>query len=267
MKIKKEDIGLYFALGLVGAGVGLLVGAYIASKRGGSIPSYIPEGTVYDKEKGRFVIDEEWGEAVVEKRLEKMAEKTDRKIPRKKKRVKKGQKKSDPELEAFIKEFEPSAIQIELVKNGLTTLEELEETILQEKLAEEKEPYNYNGPYLEDDKPDLSDLAKLPEDEETVDDRYVILRQPPKRKSPKNMRVIYFDSGDGSFYTMTRKKQPVPIGSITEFISEETWEVMLPYMLSGFAPLFVNDLTNAKYYRFEIVPEDLEESSEDDEHN
>jgi hypothetical protein len=32
-------------------------------------------------------------------------------------------------------------------------------------------------------------------------------------------------------------------------------------MLSGFAPLFVSDLTNAKYYRFEIVPEDVEESS------
>lgn len=252
MKIKREDIGLYFALGLVGAGMGLLVGAYIASKRGGSMPRYIPEN--YQKE---------WGESAVENTLEKMAEKPVRKIPRKKKLVKKGKNDIDPELVRFIREFNPSTIQIEMVKSGLLTIDELQETMIQEAIAKEKKPYNYNGPYLDDEKPELSELTKLPEDEDIVDDRYKILMGPPKRKSPKNMRVVYFDQGDNVFYTMTRKKQPVPVGSINEFISEETWEVMLPYMLSGFAPLFVSDLSNAKYYRFEIIPEDAEEFSEE----
>ena len=33
MIFKKEDLGLYFALGLTGAGIGLLVGAFVASKQ------------------------------------------------------------------------------------------------------------------------------------------------------------------------------------------------------------------------------------------
>ena len=249
MKFKREDVGLYFALGLVGAGMGLLVGAFIASRRGGSMPSYIPRGEV---------ADEDWNETA--KAADKSLHKLVREIPRKKKRVKKAENEFLVELDAFIKEYEPTTIQIEMVKSKLLTLDELRETMIKEELVKQKEPYNYNQPYLEDDKPDLADLAKLPEDEDVVDDRYKILMGPPKRKSPKNMRVIYFDQKDSIFYTMTRKKQPVPVGSITEFISEEAWEIMLPYMLSGFAPLFVNDLSNAKYYRFELVPEDAEES-------
>lgn len=246
MKFKREDIGLYFALGLVGGGVGLLVGAFIASRREGTMPRYISED---DWDDGPMVYDEG-----------KTSEEMTRKFPPKKKRVKKGQRADSQELKRFIREFDPSAIQIEMVRSGLLTIDELQDTMIQEEIAKTKEPYNYTGPYLlDEDKPDLADLATLPEDEEPIDDRYQILQKPPKRKSPKNMRVVYFDQEDGSFYTMTRQKQPVPLGSINEFISEETWEVMLPYMLSGFTPLFINDLQTAKYYRFELVPEDEED--------
>lgn len=266
MKFKKEDVGLYFALGLVGAGVGLLIGAYIASRRGRATTVvnnlYIPEGMTYDEKKDIFVLEEE----------EPIAQK----FPRKKNRVEKAQedherarqeaKKVDsPQLKGFIVEYRPSSIQIEMVRSGVITLDELRETMLQEELAEAKEPYNYNGPYHEDDKPELSELAKLPEDEEIIDDRYEILQKPPKRKSKKNVRTIFFDQEDGTFYTLTRQGAPVPIAQIDEFISEETWEILLPYMLSGFDPLFVNDLSNAKYYKFELIPEDTEASSEDDE--
>ncbi len=251
MKFKKEDVGLYFALGLVGAGMGLLVGAFIASRRGGPtvVNNYIPRGEVPD---------EEWNEEEKEH-----AVKIARNFSRKKKSRKKAQIITSEELAVFIAEYEPTIIQIEMVKSGILTLDELERTLILEKAANEIEPYNYNEPYLED-KPELSDLAKLPEDEDVVDDRYKILTSPPKRKSPKNMRVVYFDQENAGFYTMTRQKQPVPLGSINEFISEETWEVMLPYMLSGFAPLFVSDLTNAKYYRFELVSEDEEEFLDDE---
>ncbi len=260
MKVKKEDLGLYFALGLVGAGVGLLVGTYIASRRGGSMPRYIPED-----------YQEEWDEEA-----EKAADKTVQKISRKKNRVKKGEidisrrkhraaisekKQLEKDLEEFIDKYQPTAIQIEMVKSDLIGLKELEDMMMKEELAKHTEPYDYNGPYLEDGKPELSDLSKLPEEEDVIDDRYKILQEPPKRKSPKNMRVVYFDSEAGSFYTMTRQKQPIAVNSIEEFITEETWEIMLPYMVTGFAPLFVNDLQTAKWYRFEIVPEDMEESS------
>jgi hypothetical protein len=263
MKIKKEDLGLYFALGLVGAGMGLLVGAFVASRRqGGPVP-------ILDRA-------DAWSKTLED---EKESDKVARKFSRKEKSVKKAGKIDIPklkrqselfkkqQLEEFIVKYEPSAIQIEMVKNDLVTLEELEDMMMKEELAKHKEPYDYTEPYLENDKPELSELSKLPEEEDVIDDRYQILQESPKHKSPKNMRVVYFDGEDGSFHTMTRQKRPVPITSIKEFITEETWEVMLPYMISGFAPLFVNDLQTAKWYRFELIPEDVEEFSEDDDTN
>jgi hypothetical protein len=260
MKIKKEDFGLYFALGLVGAGMGLLVGAYVASRRQrGPLLSYLSEDV------------EEWDEEA-----EKAADKTLQKISRKKNRVKKGQIKARPfsdvvtldELDAFTRKYNPTAIQIEMVKSGVVTLDELEDMMMKEELAKHKAPYDYTQPYLdEDEKPELSDLSKLPEEEGVIDDRYQILQEPPKNKHKKSLRVVYFDAEDGKFHTITRQKRPVPVASIKEFITEETWEVLLPYMVSGFAPLFVDDLKTAKWYRFELVPEDLEDSSEDDASN
>jgi len=258
MKIKKKDFGLYFTLGLVGAGMGLLVGAYVASRRqGGPLLSYLSEDA------------EEW-DPIAEQADEAYDRvthgKSDPKIPRKKKRVKKGGVKLPDTikvdaLDTFTRKYNPTPIQIEMVKSELITLDELEAMLMKEELAKHKEPYNYTQPYLDDDKPELSDLSKLPEEEEVIDDRYQILQEPPKNKHKKSLRVVYFDAEDGMFHTMTRQKQPVPVASIKEFITEETWEVMLPYMVTGFAPLFVNDLQTAKWYRFEIVPEDEEESS------
>lgn len=239
MKIKREDLGLYFALGLTGAGIGLLIGAFIASRRG---PHFQ---------------EEDWDEGV---------DISVQKIPPKKFSAKKVKNKIDPDLEAFIEEYEPTAIQIEMVKKGLTTLDDLKETLIKEEVAKRRKPYNYSAQYFEEgDKPELADLTKLPEEEDIIDDRYMIMQDPPKEKSAKNMRVVYYDMEDGRFYTMTRRKQPIAATSVEEFISKEAWETMLPYMVAGFAPLYVDDLNTAKFYRFEIVPEDLEEFSEDDE--
>jgi hypothetical protein len=240
LKFKREDLGLYFALGLVGAGTGLLVGAFIASRRGGLVPVNIPP-------------------------MEPAMEVTVKKIPRKKFSEKKGKKELTPEMKAFIDKYEPTKIQIEMVKNGYLTLESLEETMIKEELAKHKPPVGYYKRYLEDEeKPDLEELALLPDDLEMVDDRYKILEGPHPGKPVKSLRVVYFDPEDESFFTMTRRKDLIPADSVEEFISEETWDVMLPYMLSGFAPLYVDDMQTARHYRFELVPEESEESSEND---
>lgn len=242
MKFQRSDLGLYFASSLVGAGVGLLVGSFIASRLAAPEPPFIPE----EEDEGW---DEEYWQAP-------------EKIPGVKKSRKKTTKikvSDDPELAAFIAEWEPSTIQIEMVKKGLVTLEDLQQTLAEERLAEEKEPYSYNLRYY-DDKPDLADLVKLPEDEELVDDRYQILRDPPKNKDPKALRVVYWDMQDDGFYTLSRKKQPVPT-DIRTMISDETWEVMLPYLHGGYTTLYVDDLETTRFYRFEVVPDDMEDSS------
>lgn len=242
MKFRREDIGLYFTLGLVGAGVGLLVGAFIASRR---------EGPVLTEDDILPPIDPE-------------IEVTVKKIPRKKFSKKKGKEELSEELKDFIEKYEPTKIQIEMVKNGYLTLDDLEDTMIKEELAKHKPPVGYHQTYsYEDDKPDLEELAQLPDDLEVIDDRYKIL-EAMSDKPAKSLRVVYFDQKEGDFYTMTRKKDMIPV-DLEEFITENTWDTMLPFMLSGFAPLYVDDLETARHYRFELVPEEREDSSEEDE--
>jgi hypothetical protein len=257
MKFNKSDLGLYFASSLVGGGVGLLLGALIASLMAGPEPVLILDEEEYDPVQRRFGL----GEEAIEAEAEKIA-----RVKKPRKTTTKITGRDDPELAAFIAEWEPSTIQIELVYKGLVTMEDLKELLIKERLAKEAEPYNYNKVYYEaefGEKPELADLARLPEEEPVVDDRYQILRDPPANKDPKALRIIYWDAEDDSFYTLTRKKQPVPT-DLRGVISDETWTVMVPYFDKGYDTLYVDDLESNRFYRFIVVPDDLEDSLGDD---
>lgn len=235
MKFKREDVGLYFSLSLLGAGVGLLVGAYIASRMEG------------DEELVEFVVQEE---------------NLTPKIPRKKKPRKKGKKELTSEQKTFVEQWAPSPVQIEMLRNGIVNMDELENILLKEELAKEKEPYDYRGEYTMyeiDPKPDLEDLAKLPEDEGLVDDRFEFYQgEFPKegghpKKFERNKVTIFYDPDGEDFFRLSRKNTPVPIGSLDTIMSEEAWESLKPYLLSGFSPIFVDDTKTNKYYQFEVV--------------
>lgn len=243
MKFKREDIGLYFALGIGGAGVGLLIGALVASKMTPPEPLIVP-----------WLDNDEPEEVKI----------TPKKISRVKKMTK---KELTPEVETFIEEFSPSAIQIEMLKKDLISIDELRAVILKQQLAKAKKPYDYSGPYRDDDKPDLADLVDLPDEEiedfGIVDGRYHIRSDAPPEKDPKRLRVMYYDADDDVFYTMTRRGRPVPAG-IEGVISEEAWITMMPYLVNGSAPLYVDDLETVKFYRFELLPLDEEELADED---
>jgi hypothetical protein len=241
VKFKKEDIGLYFALSLVGAGAGLLVGALIAAKLTGPEPIFVPE---WD--------DEDESEEV-----------SAPKISRLEKLEKKDQISED--LETFIKKYEPSAIQIEMIKNDLITIEDLKESLIKEELVKQKKPYNYSTEYMyeEDDKPDLEELAQLPDEIEIIDERWQISSEQSTAKSNKNLRMVYYDVVDEVFFIMSRHGQPVPLTSVEEVVPNAVWYVVEPYLMSGMGPIFVNDLETVKHFQFEAVSEDLEESSDD----
>ncbi|MCK4787430.1 MAG: hypothetical protein KAV87_26970 [Desulfobacteraceae bacterium] len=246
MKFKKEDMGLYFALGLVGAGAGLLIGALIAARLMGPEPIYIPE-----------MDEEEW-----DQEAEMEAHKTIQKIARVKKSQKQGLTK---EMEEFIITYQPTAIQIEMVKNNLLTLDDLKDVLVLEKVAEQQEPYNYNTVYLEkDDKPDLDELAQLPDEIEIIEERWQISSEQTEAKSKRNLRRVFYDAFDDEFFTLSRQDHPIPVGSINDYIPNEVWEVVEPYLMSDMGPIFVNDLETTKHFKFEVVPEDTEDSSADD---
>jgi hypothetical protein len=237
MKFKRGDMGLYFALGLVGAGIGLLLGALVASR---IEQPFEPEPP-----------DEE-----EEQRLHIYRAPTVTTMTKQKKTVKKKKDLTTPEMEEFFNEFNPSAIQRAMVLNGLISIEDLKAT-----LSEQEEltaPYNYSSPYIMSDKPDLEDLVTFPEDDPVIDDRYWIRQEPPKGTFLKSMKTIYWDPDDDDFSTLSRQKQVIPIGSLKGLISDEAWEVLRPYLSSGISPLFVKDTEKDKFYKFEIVPGDLE---------
>lgn len=261
MKFKKEDIGLYFALGLVGAGAGLLLGALLAARltnpgKRRYVP-YIPKP------------EEDWDEGAEEEWDDEPIKKMDRKIAR----VKKSEKQSltteedavkESLLTAFIVKYQPSAIQIEMVKNGLATLDELKEVLIKEEMANQLKNYNYNTVYREtDDKPDLAELAQLPDEIEIIDKRWQLSSKQTEAKSEENLRRVFFDDEDDSFFSMSRQGHPIPMGAINELVPNEVWDVVEPYLASGIGPIFVNDLETPKHFRFEIVSEDTEDSSAD----
>lgn len=247
MKFKKEDVGLYLAASLAGGGLGLLVGALIASRL--TEPIVIPEEEEYDIEIPENLEPGDSFDISVEKIA---GEKKSRK------KTIKFKPEDDPEIAAFIAEWEPSPIQIEMLKTERVTPEELIQVILEERAKEESAQYNYSAPYY--DKPELFELGTLPEDEEVIDDRYQILQDPPVGKSTKSVRVILYDSEDESFYSRSRNSKLVP-RTLKGTISDETWIILKSYFEKGYQILYVDDLETTRWFRFELLVDDLEDSS------
>ncbi len=260
LKFKKEDTGLYVALTLMGAGTGLLAGAIIASRLAGPIYISTPEEEEWDEE-AEIAADED----------RKLYEKPKSKIARGKKSGKqraysKPDSEETKELNEFIMKYGPSPIQIEMIKSGVLTMDTVAESLMQEEMAKLKEPYNYNTVYREeDDKPDLEDLALLPDEIETIDDRWVLSSVQTKEKSKKNLRRCFYDIRDNSFYTTSRQGHDIPLGSVNDFVPDSVWDIVEPYLLSDMGPIFVNDLESTKHFEFNAVgTEDLEDSPVDD---
>lgn len=246
MKFKKEDMGLYFALGLVGAGTGLLVGVFIYHK-------------FIEKPEPEYIFEED---DQFDEETEKIVQKISRmKISEKKEPEGEYDKET---LDDFINQYNPNAIQIEMVKKGLLTMDEVKEALIMEELAKTKKPYDYSKKYraseFPEEKPDLEELVTLPNELEVIDDRWEISSSMTSEKSKNNLKSVYVE--DGEFYIKSRAGHIIPMGGLEGTISDEVWAVIEPYLKSGWE-IFVNDLESPKHFKFEMVSEDVEESSAD----
>lgn len=153
LKFKREDLGLYFAMGLVFGGAGLLVGAFVSNKleqrRREKELEYLEEdweapdvhtedseevviNPIVAKDKRGFgtLADPEAIELAREKSLKRRKQKDSE---RKKFHLSDQQRS---ELRRLIEEYEPTTIQIELVESGTMTLEDLEMSLLEEQFIE-----------------------------------------------------------------------------------------------------------------------------------
>ena len=253
MKFKKEDLGLYFALGLVGAGTGLLVGVIISQKLASPEPIFIPEMPGFE---------DDWVDNDYEKIKAKIA------------RVKKSEEKSDveednaeekAELLDFIDEYSPTTIELAMLDKGMTTIDELKQAIEQRTGVEDAEPTNYHGAYhigdLDEDKPDLEDLVDLPDEIEVIDERWEISSTMTPDKSRNNLRKIIWNSDKDSFFTESRSGDYVRMNGLENTITEEVWDAVAPFLLADMGPVFVNDTLSPKHYVFDRLSEDAEVSS------
>lgn len=269
MKFVKDDIGLYWALTLVGAGIGLLVGSFISSRiKEKETPLVITEKDIVEDSKE------------VEKKTGLMSLKEKNEVFK------------VEEYKEFIERYTPSALQLQMLDRGLIAKDALIKLLEKQK--------DDTPPYLE--KPELSDLnardlrlmertkkleetfrerVELSEEEEEWDeferdwyglgrveisDKFTISLEPPD-KDPRRMRVFYFTEDDDTAYTMTRSKEPVPTDLRT--VIDEVTIAFLKKRIEkdGIVPIYVDDVSTVKYYRFEMMPtyeEDYGDLDEDE---
>lgn len=229
MKFKTEDVGLYFALGLTGAGIGLLVGAFIASRR-----------------ERRLVIedvDEEWTDYPVTALKKEEPEKPKR-------------SEIDEEFQRFAATWNPNQVQTQMYLSGLVTLPELEKVMLESQRAALAEPYTYHGLYAPDEKkPDLVDLVPLIEDGQNQDGRFVVIHDVAEGDDMGVDMEIFYDPDTAELYSLSGQGNPITVDR-SALISEETWTMVVQHLTMGTNPVLVKDMIDDTMYKFNIVDED-----------
>jgi hypothetical protein len=255
VKFKKEDLGLYFALGLVGAGAGLLVGVIISQRLAGPEPIFIP-----DLDENDFLDDEYEKTARKIARNEKSEEKSDfREINEE------AYKEEKAAMIKFIDDYSPTSIELAMLDKGMTTVDELKMAIEQRTGVEDAEPTNYHGAYhvgdLDEDKPELEDLVPLPDEIEVIDERWEISSTMTPDKSRNNLRTIVWDSRADKFLTQSRSGDYVRMNGLENTITPEVWNAVAPFLLAEMGPVFVNDKLSPKHYVFDGLSEEAEVSS------
>lgn len=266
MIFKKEDIGMYVALGLTGAGIGLIVGAYIAQrlKRRAADDEYPIEIEVGEEEPIGRVTE------LVETEDGTTATITVEEVPKGMLFGKTEEPEYSDELKAAIEEHELTAIQIQMVQTGLATLEEVVVLRRKERYAQSAEPYTYSGLYAPsgDEKPDLDELVPDEEKEEKdvipIDGRYSFVPNVPDGMSDPPWPILY-DPIKELFYRLSGRGNLIPIKNPKEKVPWTAWETyILPIMLEGHTTVNVMDTDydgneqGVRYMTFKLVPGALE---------
>jgi hypothetical protein len=279
MRFKKEDLGLYFAFGLVGGGIGLLAGALLtnwlekkAQKKVIEIEKELAddeawEMTEEEKEEAEELYEMIKGEEhyvpspeentstwhVVPRTEEEINKKPER--ARKEKRPNLSTLYSDEEIEAFIIEYEPNQIQLEMLRNNMMTMEQIIGVIELEEEANNSDPINYSGSYrdMEEVREEVEELEReileeLVEELGVVNDRFHILTGPPENSEEMTFKEIQWDPEDGDFFTI-RRGHPIKF-DIRTSIGHDTWDVVEPLLEQGLTDIYIVDQEKPRYYAF-----------------
>lgn len=269
MKFKKEDMGLYLAFILVGAGLGILTGSVLAS--------YLKKKEAQEVETAKkdeeVAPDLDWGKKqrlLIEKELNekrKTYEKEDWVVPKKeepKKKPRKVNKKHDSpyteeELKEFAIEYKPNVFQMAMLENGSMTMEQVKGVIEEERLASEIEDIDYGAQYrsyFENAIEEAKELNSFSEEEikelvneiGIINNRFRVTTYPPTDTNLR-LREIQWDSHDNGFYFL-RQGHVMPY-SIDTSIGHDAWEEIVTFMKTDkLTDVYVEDIPNGRVYLF-----------------
>lgn len=296
MKFKREDLGLYFAFMLMGAGAGLLAGSIISSIIERRRKSQQADGSVeveYDPNwaiKERKAIEEELARMTEEQNLRvehaKLMSKGYRasgvewKAPEPKEHEEEKPRKknthrsnnsiySDEELKEFIIEHNVGTMHQEMLRNGYMTMDQVLGVMEEEALAMELPEQDYGSQYrsyytaAQEEAKELEELSKdeiaiLVDELGIVNDRYRITSAPPEHASELLFKEVQWDEEDNSFYFL-RRGAPIAY-DIRTGIGHDTWEVVVKFLVpeGKLTDVYVEDMDNGKLFAFHKLA-DLDE--------
>jgi len=303
MVFKKEDLGLYFAMMLIGGGGGLIAGAFITAQinkkreeafnaeEAARDENWPPEEAVEQTEEeagyvqaGPATHKPAGKEVVIDMRERELQEsETPRGVPPKKIHEPKRShlsKDDQQELARLLAEYDVTPMQIDLIESGTMTVEELEgalaETEFEKESISEITRTDYNEPYR-DEKPSMDALLgdKLVDDGGprdlgdllvVVGNKWEISIEPPEGKNEQKKRTIYFDPIDESVFMMSASGHTVP-ADLRVITTPEVRELIMPWLLfeEEIESIYLTDVTNKKARWYEIAKVvDVEDADEDD---
>lgn len=233
LKFKREDVGLYFTMGLFGAGLGLVIGAVITAK----ILRDIDRD--YDEE---YLDDEEIEVNNARRRTDKLGPNLEMERAR---------------YDELVSLYSPNSLQVGLYKRGLVTIDEFEKVLMEEHNHAATKNNTYHSRYIST-KPNLDEFV----DEDEYDDiRYVITLDEPDEEAFLNPEVYFYDPENNGYYKIVNH-QPIPIGDrLNLLIDETTADTIAPFVENG-QRVFVFDQLRKRAMVFEELPDEMEDSSD-----
>lgn len=254
LRFKTDDVGMYVAFALFGAGLGLMTGSAIMAfiKRRREAESLV---FVFDPDSAEF------------------DQVPDNKPREHKKEVSvTGNRTVPPEIAELQERYTISAVQLAMYEAGAITLEALENTVREEAQMIEAEYVSYASQYApplntgQEEKPDLKELTDPPPEmmERLVDDRYILVLDPAELTMDVSEQFYYNEDQD-SWWKFSSLGNPVRVEPIGDFISERMESIVLAYILVDIDAedqakpmVFVQDVDDFTAYQFELYTEDME---------
>lgn len=258
MKLKKEDFGLYFALTLLGGGIGLLGGVIVSSKLK---PKEVTlTGTVVEYNKINKM-GETFAPGSVDINYDAVEFRHG--IDKAKKSVKKKSNKKEipDDLAEFLEEWKPNNVQIQMLLSGAATIDEIKNVILQTQSIENAAgEYNYAKPYF-----DILQDTEVKSYESIINERYRLREDEPDDGDPKRLKVFYLNDDGQRFYRKTRNGATLDATKdVDKILDAKSQNLIKGFLMSGVhRTLFLEDTQTIKWWRFELIPLDDQGDSDD----